>query len=86
MRFCANPTRGGSSCFERNVQNPQQVTDLVAEFRRIVGRADAPVLIDQEGGRVQRLGPPHWPKYPSGAAFKGLYDANQGLALATLIA
>ena len=74
----------GLILFARNVQIPQQVADLVAEFRKIVGRADAPVLIDQEGGRVQRLGPPHWPKYPSGVAFKGLYDANQGLALATL--
>jgi len=74
----------GFILFARNVQNPQQVADLVAEFRNIVGRADAPVLIDQEGGRVQRLGPPHWPKYPSGAAFKGLYDVNQGHALATI--
>ena len=36
--------------------------------------SDAPVLIDQEGGRVQRLGPPHWPVYPPGAVFGALYD------------
>jgi beta-N-acetylhexosaminidase len=34
-----------------------------------VGRADAPILIDQEGGRVQRLGPPHWGRYPPGRAY-----------------
>jgi beta-N-acetylhexosaminidase len=58
---------------------------LVGEFRAVVGR-QAPVLIDQEGGRVQRLGPPHWPTYPPGAAYGALYDrdANLGLAAARL--
>jgi beta-N-acetylhexosaminidase len=42
----------------------------------------APVLIDQEGGRVQRLGPPHWPLYPAGAVFSGLYDIDPDLGLA----
>ena len=42
---------------------------------------DAPVLIDQEGGRVQRLGPPHWPVYPPGASFGALYDIDHGLGL-----
>jgi beta-N-acetylhexosaminidase len=41
----------------------------VDALRRTVDRADAPVLIDQEGGRVQRLGPPHWPTYPPGRAY-----------------
>jgi beta-N-acetylhexosaminidase len=59
------------------VQNPQQTNDLVNEFRDVVARADAPVLIDQEGGRVQRLGPPHWPKYPSGADYSALYGLDQ---------
>ena len=40
---------------------------------------DAPVLIDQEGGRVQRLGPPHWPVYPPGAVFGALYDIDPAL-------
>jgi beta-N-acetylhexosaminidase len=43
-----------------------------------VGRADAPILIDQEGGRVQRMGPPHWPKYPPGSAY-GRVHANDPL-------
>ena len=38
-------------------------------FSRLVGRDDAPVLIDQEGGRVQRMGPPHWQAYPAAARF-----------------
>ncbi|MGB9170740.1 MAG: glycoside hydrolase family 3 N-terminal domain-containing protein, partial [Bradyrhizobium sp.] len=40
------------------------------------GRSDVPILIDQEGGRVQRLGPPHWPAYPPGAVFGTLYDLD----------
>ena len=42
----------------------------------------APVLVDQEGGRVQRLGPPHWPAYPPGARYGALYDRESRLGLA----
>ena len=66
----------GLILFRRNVDTPEQVRQLVDEFRAAVGRADAPVLIDQEGGRVQRLGPPHWPKYPPGASYGALYDID----------
>ncbi len=59
----------GFILFKRNVEDPEQVRALVADLRATVGRADAPVLIDQEGGRVQRLGPPHWPRYPNGGAY-----------------
>jgi beta-N-acetylhexosaminidase len=59
----------GFIVFKRNVSGPDQVRRLTASFRDIVGRDDAPVLIDQEGGRVQRMGPPHWPKYPPGRAY-----------------
>ncbi len=59
----------GFILFKRNVESPDQVRSLVQALRDCVGRADAPVLIDQEGGRVQRLGPPHWPKYPTGRAY-----------------
>jgi beta-N-acetylhexosaminidase len=65
----------GLILFKRNVDNPSQVARLTAAFREVVGR-DAPVLVDQEGGRVQRLGPPHWPLYPSGAAYGRLYDRD----------
>jgi beta-N-acetylhexosaminidase len=54
----------GFILFARNCLNPDQVRALVADLRAAVGRPDAPVLIDQEGGRVARLGPPHWPPRP----------------------
>jgi beta-N-acetylhexosaminidase len=57
------------------------VARLVAELRKLVENPDAPVLIDQEGGRVQRLGPPHWPAYPPGAVFSTLYDTDRALGL-----
>lgn len=62
----------GLILFKRNVQTPEQILALTQEFRAIVGRADAPVLVDQEGGRVQRLGPPVWPKYAPAARFNDL--------------
>ncbi|GGH22016.1 beta-hexosaminidase [Alsobacter metallidurans] len=58
----ANPW--GLILFRRNVESPEQLLTLTSEFRHAVGRADAPVLIDQEGGRVQRMGQPHWRAYP----------------------
>ncbi len=76
----------GFILFKRNVETPAQVADLVADYRAVVGRSDAPVLIDQEGGRVQRLGPPHWTSYPPGAAFGAIYarDPAGGLAATRL--
>ncbi|WP_346294737.1 beta-N-acetylhexosaminidase [Rhodopseudomonas sp. P1] len=78
----------GFILFKRNVDNPAQVKALVEELRGTVDSADAPVLIDQEGGRVQRLGPPHWPVYPPGAVFSTLYDVDPeaGLTAARLSA
>jgi beta-N-acetylhexosaminidase len=57
----ANPF--GFILFQRNCASPQQIRNLIAELRGAVGR-HAPVLIDQEGGRVARLKPPHWPEFP----------------------
>src|ERR1700693_3816206 len=59
----------GFILFKRNIETPAQVIKLVSELRKELGEPDAPVLIDQEGGRVQRLGPPHWTDYPAGAVF-----------------
>ncbi|MEJ2375866.1 MAG: beta-N-acetylhexosaminidase [Pseudolabrys sp.] len=76
----------GLIVFRRNISTPQQVIDLVRSFRDAVGW-EAPVLVDQEGGRVQRLGPPHWPSYPAGARYGDLYDREpaSGLAAARLV-
>lgn len=67
--------------FKRNVSTPDQVTELIQSFREIAG-SEAPVLVDQEGGRVQRLGPPHWPAYPPGARYGELYDREPAAGVA----
>jgi beta-N-acetylhexosaminidase len=72
----------GLIVFKRNVADPASLRRLIEEFRTAVGH-QAPVLIDQEGGRVQRLGPPHWPSYPPGAAYGALYDRNRDMGLAS---
>jgi beta-N-acetylhexosaminidase len=79
--FIATEAPWGFILFKRNVDNPAQVSALVDDLRKLAGDADAPVLIDQEGGRVQRLGPPNWPLYPPGAAFGRLYDIDSALGL-----
>jgi beta-N-acetylhexosaminidase len=71
----------GLIIFKRNVSTPQQVAELTSAFRDAVGW-EAPVLVDQEGGRVQRLGPPHWPAYPAGAVYGALFDRDPPLGLA----
>jgi beta-N-acetylhexosaminidase len=71
----------GFILFERNIESPGQVAILVNELRKEAGHPDAPVLIDQEGGRVQRLSPPHWQAYPPGAIFGVLYDIDPALGL-----
>src|SRR2546423_13234606 len=75
----------GFILFKRNVGTPEQVRALVDSLRESAGR-EVPVLIDQEGGRVQRLGPPHWPAYPPGAHYGRIYDRDreEGLAAARL--
>jgi beta-N-acetylhexosaminidase len=72
--------------FKRNIENHAQVIELVNMFREDAGRADAPVLIDQEGGRVQRLEPPVWPRFPAAAHFGALHarDRAKGIAAARL--
>jgi beta-N-acetylhexosaminidase len=71
----------GFILFNRNLRTPAQIRKLVEECREAVG-AHAPVLIDQEGGRVQRLGPPHWPLYPTGATYGRIYDRDVAAGLA----
>ncbi|HLH95441.1 MAG TPA: beta-N-acetylhexosaminidase [Xanthobacteraceae bacterium] len=71
----------GLILFKRNIDTPSQVRALVDGFRNAVGRGDAPVLVDQEGGRVQRLGPPHWPNYPAGAQYGRIWERDQASAI-----
>ncbi len=67
----------GFILFRRNCESPEQVKALVAAMRACVGRSDAPVLIDQEGGRVARLRPPHWPSNPPARAFGMLAERDR---------
>src|SRR6185369_9077021 len=75
----ANPL--GFILFGRNVVDPDQVRSLVRALRDSVGRLDAPVLIDQEGGRVARLKPPHWRVAPPAGKI-GALVATRGLEAA----
>ncbi|MBF0563022.1 MAG: beta-N-acetylhexosaminidase, partial [Alphaproteobacteria bacterium] len=81
-RFFAASNPLGFILFGRNIGTPEQVRALVNDLRATVERADAPVLIDQEGGRVQRLGPPHWRKVPPAAVFADLVAAGKARGLA----
>ncbi|TIV08211.1 MAG: beta-hexosaminidase, partial [Mesorhizobium sp.] len=58
VRFYRNERPWGFILFARNIGGATQIRDLVAAMRDCVGRQEAPVFIDQEGGRVQRLRPP----------------------------
>ncbi|WP_010189328.1 glycoside hydrolase family 3 N-terminal domain-containing protein, partial [Sphingomonas sp. PAMC 26605] len=64
----------GYILFKRNIENRAQVRALTDSLREMSGRDDLPILIDQEGGRVARMGPPEWPEFPAGPAFDRLYD------------
>jgi beta-N-acetylhexosaminidase len=75
--FFADADPWGFILFRRNVESPDQVRRLTDALRAAVGW-EAPILIDQEGGRVQRMGPPHWQKYPPGEAY--LKATNDRLA------
>lgn len=68
----------GFILFRRNVESPDQLGALTDELRDAIGSPDAPILIDQEGGRVQRMGPPHWAKYPPGAAYRQATNDEAG--------
>ncbi len=68
--FRATPPLG-AILFARNVATPEQVRALNASLRDLLG-AEAPILVDQEGGRVARLRPPHWPVFPPASTFENL--------------
>lgn len=88
VRFFRDERPWGFILFARNIGEPGQIRDLVAAMRDCVGRVDAPVFVDQEGGKVQRLRPPIAPNYPPGAEVGALYrqDRGSGLRAAWLLA
>ncbi|MBL4808328.1 MAG: beta-N-acetylhexosaminidase [Rhodobacteraceae bacterium] len=83
--FFAEQQPYGFILFARNVDTPEQVRTLVTDLRRAVGRMDAPVLIDQEGGRVQRLRGPHWFEASPFGFFGALYGSDPDRAEAALV-
>jgi beta-N-acetylhexosaminidase len=76
--FFAESDPHGFILFKRNCETPEQVAALTGALRDCVGRPDAPVLVDQEGGRVQRLGPPNWRPMPAAARFGALAARDAG--------
>jgi beta-N-acetylhexosaminidase len=81
QRFLSEAQPWGLIVFKRNIAGREPLRRLIGEFRAAVG-CNAPVLIDQEGGRVQRLGPPECPSYPPGAVYGALFDRDRALGLA----
>ncbi|MCW2309203.1 beta-N-acetylhexosaminidase [Rhodobium gokarnense] len=75
-RFLEDERPFGLILFARNLSDPEQILGLVAAFCDAVGSADAPVFIDQEGGRVQRLKPPLAPIYPPGRRYGEIFEAD----------
>jgi beta-N-acetylhexosaminidase len=71
----------GYILFKRNIIDRAQLRALTDSLRDISGRADIPILIDQEGGRVARMQPPVWPAFPAGAVFDALYDISAMTAI-----
>ncbi len=80
--FFAKVRPAGFILFGRNIETPAQLRALVADLRKAAGVLNAPVLIDQEGGRVARLRPPHWRHPPPGAVFGRLYERDPKAAIA----
>ena len=72
--FFAEARPAGYILFKRNVETRAQLRALTDSLRELEGRAEVAILIDQEGGRVARLGPPEWPAFPAGPTFDALYE------------
>ncbi len=79
--FFRDSDPAGYILFGRNIENRDQLRRLTDELRSLDGRANLPILIDQEGGRVARMKSPEWPPFPSGAAFDALYDRAPASAI-----
>lgn len=71
--FFGEARPAGFILFGRNCRDRAQLRRLTDDLRALAGRDDLAILIDQEGGRVARLGPPEWPEFPAAARFAELY-------------
>jgi beta-N-acetylhexosaminidase len=80
-RFFKDADPAGFILFRRNCGDPQQLQRLTDSLRDLTGRADLPILIDQEGGRVARMRPPAWPAFPAAERFANLYRAAPSSAI-----
>ena len=79
--FFRDSKPAGYILFGRNIENREQLRRLTDDLRSLDGRANLPILIDQEGGRVARMKSPEWPDFPSGAAFDALYERAPASAI-----
>jgi beta-N-acetylhexosaminidase len=79
-RFFAGSRPCGLILFARNVETPAQIRTLIASFKQAIDSDEVLVLIDQEGGRVQRLRPPHWRAMPPARCYGRLYETDPELA------
>ena len=75
----------GFILFARNIEDPEQLRALTDSLRDLTGRAAIPILIDQEGGRVTRLGPPHWRSWPAAQTLAGSANCSEPERLASAV-
>src|SRR5207253_10051275 len=80
-RFFRDAEPAGFILFKRNCGDPAQLLGLTESLRDLAGRADLPILIDQEGGRVARMKPPEWPAFPAAERFANLYRVAPSSAI-----
>ena len=81
QRFFRDADPAGFIVFKRNCETREQLRRLTDALRELSGRADVPILIDQEGGRVARMKPPEWPAFPAAERFSQLYQLAPSSAI-----
>jgi beta-N-acetylhexosaminidase len=79
--FFRDADPAGFILFKRNCETREQLRSLTDSLRELTGRADVPILIDQEGGRVARMKPPEWVAFPAAERFSQLYQLAPSSAI-----
>ncbi len=82
--FFSKVKPSGFILFSRNIEDPAQLSALISDLKKSVGRTKVPILVDQEGGRVQRLAAPHWRQYPPMNIFGDMAQKDPTLAASAL--